>query len=58
VVPARVYDQIVDGVRKAVACAPGSAALRAIVRAAQAGLDARYRRGLDGAARPRVVWAF
>jgi hypothetical protein len=58
VVPAQVYDQVVDGARKAIARAPASAALRATVRAAQAGLDARYRRGLDGAARPRAVWAF
>jgi hypothetical protein len=53
-VPAQVYDQVVDGARKAIARAPASAALRATVRAAQAGLDARYRRGLDGAATPRV----
>jgi hypothetical protein len=58
VVPAQVYDQVVDGARKAIARAPASAALRATGRAAQAGLDARYRRGLDGAARRRVVWAF
>ena len=58
VVPAQVYDQVVDGARKAIARAPASAALRATVHAAQAGLDARYRWGLDGAARPRAVWAF
>ena len=58
VVPAQVYDQVVDGARKAIARAPASAALRATVHAAQAGLDARYRRGLDGAAMPRAVWAF
>jgi hypothetical protein len=58
VVPAQVYDQVVDGARKAIARAPASAALRATVRAAQAGLDARYRRGLDGAAMARAVWVF
>jgi hypothetical protein len=39
VVPAQVYDQVVDGARKAIARAPASAALRATVRAAQGGLD-------------------
>ena len=47
---AQVYDRVVDGAWKAIARAPASAALRATVRAAHAGLDARYRRGLDGAA--------